>query len=65
MKRTHYKTGAQQAENILVEEFLEEIEAVCLKHKFTLSHEDHEGAFIVEPYDLKNIEWLRDAFINY
>lgn len=44
-----------------VEAFLDEYEAVCRKHGFSLSHEDGHGAFIIEPYNDDSIKWVRGA----
>lgn len=47
---------------------VEEVIAVLAKHGFTLSHEDSQGAFILEPRTEKNVtvneEWLRQAFFE-
>lgn len=47
-----------------IRHFFEEIESVCKKHGFSISHEDGHGAFEIEKYDKKNIDWLKDANIN-
>ena len=39
--------------------FVEEIEAVCIKHNLTISHEDMHGAFVIEEFNPENIQWLR------
>ena len=41
--------------------FVEEILKVYEKYNLSLGHEDHHGAFIIEPYDEVNVEWLRAA----
>lgn len=45
--------------------FLDEIEQVCKKHGFSLSHEDSHGNFIVERYDDFFIDWLKKANKGY
>lgn len=45
--------------------FLKEIDYVCKKHDFSISHEDQHGGFIIERYDKGNIEWLNFAMRNY
>ncbi|MDC6350739.1 hypothetical protein PP178_04180 [Zeaxanthinibacter sp. PT1] len=44
--------------------FLNDIDRLCKKYGYSISHEDTHGAFIVEPYDSGNIEWLKDAHMN-
>jgi hypothetical protein len=43
--------------------FFDEIESVCKKYDYSISHEDKHGAFGIEEYDERNIEWLRDAHL--
>jgi len=52
-----------------VDAFIEDIIAVYKKHGMAISHEDSEGAFIIEPFDFNehtdlNCEWLRNAHIH-
>lgn len=44
-----------------VDAFLAELVEVCRKHGFSLGHEDNHGAFLVEKFDVGNLEWLLDA----
>ena len=44
-----------------VQNFLEEIRAVCIKHRLSIGHEDTQGSFIVTPYDEECVEWLESA----
>jgi hypothetical protein len=46
-------------------EFFKEIDEVCRKHDLSISHEDYQGAFIIEKYSKHNIEWLKDAHKDY
>ena len=48
-----------------IDSFLKEIEEVCKKHNLSISHEDGHGNFIVEAYDIENIKWLNDCYINF
>lgn len=41
--------------------FINEITAVCEKHKLSISHEDGHGAFMIVPYEALYTEWLEDA----
>lgn len=45
--------------------FLLEIEKVCKKHGFSISHEDIHGGFIIQEYKYSNIEWLKSAMKDY
>ena len=47
-----------------VEIFLQEIVSVCKKHGFSISHEDTQGAFIIEEYDETYIDWLMAASVG-
>ena len=44
-----------------VEEFIQEILAVCEKHGLSISHEDGHGSFEIEEYNEHNCEWLLAA----
>ena len=44
-----------------MQNFLEDIKRVCEKHSLSISHEDCQGAFIIEDYDEYDIEWLFEA----
>jgi len=41
--------------------FMAEIEAVCRKHGFSISHEDVHGAFEIEPFSEAAMDWLKEA----
>ena len=45
--------------------FIEEIEVLCKKYNFSISHEDHHGAFEIEEYDESFMEWFKQADKNY
>lgn len=47
-----------------VTSFLDDLVSVYEKHHLSLSHEDGQGAFIVQPLSQGNIRWLRDASID-
>lgn len=47
-----------------IEAFLDDIEAVCRKHGFSIGHEDGHGGFEIEPLSDSNIEWLRNASLS-
>lgn len=48
-----------------MKEFIDEIIKVMKKYNLSISHEDGQGAFIIEKYDKNNIKWLKDAMKNY
>ena len=50
-------------ENIV--NFFDEIEAVCKKYGLSISHEDGEGGFIIEPFNEGNIKRFRDALLDF
>ncbi len=49
------------SDDYTVENFLKEIIEVCKKYKFSISHEDGHGAFIIENQDEENFRWFMDA----
>ena len=63
MKR-HRLGRFEPVENKQVDAFLTEIVRVSKEHGLSLSHEDTQGAFIVEKYSQDNIQWLMDAIIG-
>lgn len=44
-----------------LKEFFKDIELVCQKHGYSISHEDEHGAFIIEEFNYDNIRWLKSA----
>jgi hypothetical protein len=47
-----------------VRAFLLDISKVCHQHGLSISHEDAQGAFIIEPLKMDNLVWLTDALDN-
>jgi len=47
-----------------VDDFLDEINEVCKKHRLSISHEDGHGAFVIEAYDKFWADGLEVAFIG-
>jgi hypothetical protein len=45
-----------------VEAFLSDVVELCRKHNLSISHEDGEGAFLIEPFDERLVEWFMAAF---
>lgn len=48
-------------ERLREQDFMDELVALCEKHRMSLSHEDNQGAFIIEEFSQSNIQWLKDA----
>lgn len=52
-------------ENPKIDSFLDEIEQVCKKHGFLISHEDTGGSFVIVSNTPKNhtlyMDWLKEA----
>lgn len=46
------------------QKFIEEVLKLSKEYGYSISHEDIHGAFIIEPYDENNIDWLKGAIIN-
>lgn len=47
------------------EKFISDIIKVYKKHDMSISHEDHQGSFIIENNNVKNdIKWLRSARLS-
>lgn len=44
--------------------FLNEIDNICKKYNFSISHEDSHGGFIIEKYEDYNIKWLKNCMLN-
>ena len=47
-----------------VKNFFKEYEELCKKYNLSLSFEDYEGSFILEPYSENNIDWVKWAYIE-
>lgn len=48
-----------------IKDFFEALDKLCRAHDISISHEDTQGGFILERYDAKNIEWIKNAIKNY
>lgn len=46
-----------------IKTFLDDVIALCRKHQFSISHEDIQGSFVIEPFCEDNAEWLRSAAV--
>jgi len=60
MKRWSRK-NSDYIQNDKIDKFIEDIKAVCKKHDLSISHEDCQGSFKIEPFSDDNIEWLQNA----
>jgi len=61
VQRWNQEKSEYEPSPVHVEAFLNELEALYLKHGLALSHEDSHGAFIIQPYEPSLVEWVRDA----
>ena len=48
-----------------IKNFMREYEELCIKHGMSLSHEDCQGAFIIDEYDEDNVEWVKSALNGF
>ena len=48
-----------------IKQFMKEYEELCIKHGISLSHEDCQGAFIIDEYDEDNVEWVKSALDGF
>ena len=65
MKSFDYIKNAYVETPQAIVEFFDEIEAVCRKYELSISHEDGQGAFLIEPFNEDNIKWFREAGIDF
>ena len=47
-----------------VNNFFKEYEELCKKYNLSLSQENCEGIFILEPYNENNISWVKCAYVK-
>ena len=47
-----------------LKDFFNEIEEICKKYDYSISHEDGHGAFEIKKYTKDNIDWLKFANLN-
>ena len=48
-----------------IKNYMKEYEELCIRHGMTLSHEDSQGAFIIDEYDKDNVEWVKSALNGF
>ena len=48
-----------------IKNFMKEYEELCIRHGMSLSHEDCQGAFIIDEYDKDNVEWVKSALDGF
>lgn len=63
MKRWSTKAEKYGAfvENEKIDAFLADVIQVCIRHGFSISHEDPHGAFKVERFSDEYADWLMNA----
>ena len=48
-----------------IKNFMRDYEELCIRHGMSLSHEDCQGAFIIDEYDEDNVEWVKSALDGF
>ena len=48
-----------------IKNFMKEYEELCIRHGMSLSHEDCQGAFIIDEYDKDNVEWVKSVLDGF
>ena len=48
-----------------IKNFMRDYEELCIKHGMSLSHEDCQGAFIIDEYNKDNVEWVKSALDGF
>ena len=48
-----------------IKNFMKEYEELCIKYGISLSHEDCQGALIIDEYDKDNVEWVKSALDGF
>jgi len=61
MKRWH-SAKRKNVTNHRIDAFLDDVVAVYKKHGLSISHEDGQGAFIIEPFSELKVLWLRHSY---
>lgn len=61
---TKHDTKPMLSVNQRVINFLKEYTELCKKYNLSLSHQDGEGAFIIENYQEYSIDWVEEADIE-
>ena len=60
----HWIYEIKDRKEVKTEEFFNEIESVCRKYNVSISHEDGHGSFIIELFDDRNIQWLKESILE-
>lgn len=47
-----------------IEKFFDELSILCKKYYLSISHEDCQGAFIIEDYKESNLECIKEAIVK-
>ncbi len=58
------RSGSGMVSTPKVDAFMDELEAVCVKHGFSIGHEDTHGGFIVSRFSSRTMKWLRAAALD-
>ena len=65
MKSWNYKTSEFIETPEKQIKFMEELEALYKKYDLSIAHEDQGGGFIIEKYSDFNMEWMKEATVNW
>jgi hypothetical protein len=60
-----YNTATQKKEqHPKIDTFINAVCKLCEEKGFSIAHEDTQGAFIIEPWNQYDENWLQDAFVE-
>lgn len=65
MKSWNYKTSEFMETPEKLIKFMEELEALYKKYDLSIAHEDQQGGFIIEKYSDFNMDWMKEADVNF
>lgn len=54
----------QYATDSNIDQFLEDLHALCAKHNLSIGHEDTQGAFVIHPWNAHNWDWMAACMVD-